>query len=127
MFYCVESSKSFYEATFDLKPVIQRLGFEVQQIHDLGEILQRKGIGLDEDCQVFELCNYRYMERLLILDMRLGLLLPWRISVFTRDGATWIALADHETLAAGPDQPAELASLLEEIREKLVLMIDETR
>lgn len=125
MFYCVESSKSFYEATFDLKPVIQRLGFEVQQIHDLGEILQRKGIGLDEDCQVFELCNYRYMERLLTLDMRLGLLLPWRISVFTRDGATWIALG--ELVPPGEAPGPELAALLAEIREKLVLIIDETR
>ena len=125
MSYCVESSKSFYEATFDLKPVIQRLGFEVQQIHDLGEILQRKGIGLDEDCQVFELCNYRYMERLLALDMRLGLCLPWRISVFTRDGATWIALGE---LAPPGEAPGpELAALLAEIREKLVLIIDETR
>ena len=125
MSYCVESSKSFYEATFDLKPVIQRLGFEVQQIHDLGEILQRKGIGLDEDCQVFELCNYRYMERLLALDMRLGLCLPWRISVFTRDGATWIALG--ELVPPGEAPGPELAALLAEIREKLVLIIDETR
>ena len=125
MSYCVESSKSFYEATFDLKPVIQRLGFEVQQIHDLGEILQRKGIGLDEDCQVFELCNYRYMERLLALDMRLGLCLPWRISVFTRDGATWIALGELAPRGEAPGP--ELAALLAEIREKLVLIIDETR
>ena len=80
MYYIVESSKSFYEATFDLKPVIQRLGFEIQNTHDLSEILRRKGIEIDDDCQVFEVCNYRYKEKLLNLDMRLGLMMPWRIS-----------------------------------------------
>ena len=34
MSYIVESSKSFYEATFDLEPVIQRLGFVILNVHD---------------------------------------------------------------------------------------------
>lgn len=51
--------------------------------------------------------------------------MPWRISVFTRDGATWIALG--ELVPPGEAPGPELAALLAEIREKLVLIIDETR
>jgi hypothetical protein len=70
MHYIVESSKSFYEATFDLVPTIQRLGFVVLATHDLGGLLQRKDIDLDDDCQIVEICNYRYVEKLLAIDMR---------------------------------------------------------
>ena len=34
MSYIVESSKSFYEATVDLGPVIQRLCFVILNVHD---------------------------------------------------------------------------------------------
>lgn len=131
MYYIVESSKSFYEATFDLKPVIQRLGFEIQNSHDLSEILRRKGIEIDDDCQVFEVCNYRYMEKLLNLDMRLGLMMPWRISVFTENGATKISLTRPEAMRAALDQTAdvarEVARIVAEVEEKLILIIDESR
>ena len=123
MYYIVESSKSFYEATFDLKPVIQRLGFEIQNTHDLSEILRRKGIEIDDDCQVFEVCNYRYMEKLLNLDMRLGLMMPWRISVFTENGATKIGLPRPEAMRAALDQTAdvarEVARIMAEVEEKV--------
>src|SRR5574343_1910906 len=55
VFYIVESSKSFYEANLDLGPVVERLGFVILHRQELGETLQRRGIELDEDCQVHEI------------------------------------------------------------------------
>lgn len=72
-------------------PIVQRLGFVILHIHDLSETLRRKGVELDEDCQVFEICNYRLVEKMLAIDMRLSLSLHWRISVFTENGATKFA------------------------------------
>ncbi len=83
MFYIVDSEKSFYEVTCDLEPVVQRLGFVLLHVHDLGATLRRKDIELDDECAVFEVGNYRQMERMLAIDIRLGLALPWRIMVFT--------------------------------------------
>ena len=123
MFYIVESSKSFYEASFDLVPTIQRLGFVVLATHDLGEMLQRRDIELDDDCQVFDICNYRYVEKLLATDMRLSLTLPWRISVFTENGATKIGVSRPDTTG----ENAELARVMAEIESKLVMIVDEAR
>jgi uncharacterized protein (DUF302 family) len=125
--YIVESDKSFYEATFDLEPVVQRLGFVVLHVHDLGETLRRKEIDLDDDCKVFEICNFRQMEKLLAIDMRLSLALPWRISVFTENGATKLGLIRPEPLMAALSQNTELARVAREIEEKMVQIIDETR
>ena len=127
MFYIVESSKSFYEATFDLEPVVQRLGFVVLHRHDLSETLRRKGIELDDDCQVFDICNYRDMEKLLAADLRLALTLPWRISVYTENGATKIGLIRPEPLFAAFGKNSELARLAGEIEEKMRQIVDETR
>ncbi len=127
MVYIVESNKSFYEATFDLGPIVQRLGFVILHIHDLSETLRRKGVELDEDCQVFEICNYRLVEKMLAIDMRLSLSLHWRISVFTENGATKIGLIQPESMLAGVSQSIELSRLMQEITEKMTLIVDETR
>lgn len=127
MFYIVESSKSFYEACFDLDPVIQRLGFVILHTYDFSEILSRKDIGLDEECQVFEICNYRYAEKMLTADMQLSLTMPWRISIFTENGATKISLARPSTMLAELGENAELSRIASEIEAKMMMIVDETR
>lgn len=127
VFYIVESSKSFYEATFDLEPVIQRLGFVILHVHDLGETLRRRDIDLDDECKVFEVCNYRQTEKLLALNMRLSLALPWRISVFTENGATQISVIRPEPMLAALAQNAGVARIAREIEEKMIQIVDETR
>lgn len=127
MFYIVESSKSFYEATLDLEPVVQRLGFVILDKHNLVEILQHKGIDFDEECQIVDIGNYRYMERILAIDMKLGLMLPWRISIFTENGATKIGLIRPGQFLTERGGQGELSRLLDEIEDKLILLIDEVR
>ncbi|MDP3439277.1 MAG: DUF302 domain-containing protein [Azonexus sp.] len=127
MFYIVESSKSFYEATFDLEPVVQRLGFVILNVHDLGETLRRREIDLDDECKVFEICNYRLLEKMLAIDMRLSMALPWRISVFTENGATKIGLVRPEPMLAQLCQSAALSRLAREMEEKVIQIVDETR
>lgn len=127
MFYIVESSKSFYEATFDLEPVVQRLGFVILNLHDLSETLRRREIDLDDECKVFEICNYRLLEKMLAIDMRLSMALPWRISVFTENGATKIGLVRPDPMLALLSQSAELSRLAREMEEKVIQIVDETR
>jgi len=127
VFYIVESDKSFYEATFDLEPVIQRLGFVILHIHDLGDTLRRKDSDFDDDCKVFEICNYRQFEKLLAIDMRLSVALPWRISVFTENGVTRIGLIRPAPMLAALCQDARLSPLAREVDEKMIQIVDETR
>lgn len=127
MFYIVESDKSFYEVTFDLEPVIQRLGFSVLQAHDFGEMLRSKDIDFDDECKVFEIFNFRQTEKLLSQDMRLSLALPWRISVYTENGNTKIGLARPLPILAALVEDAGLARLALELEEKLIQVVDETR
>lgn len=127
MYHIVDSDKSFYEATTDLVPVIQRLGLNVLQVQDLGGMLDGKRIEFDDECQVFEIGNPRLVEKVLAIDMRLSAALPWRISVYTENGNTKIAmLRPAPKLAALSSNPA-LARLAQELEEKLIQIVDETR
>jgi uncharacterized protein (DUF302 family) len=127
VFYIVESSKSFYEATFDLGPVIQRLGFVILHVHDISETLRRREIGLDDECQLFDICNYRQIEKLLAIDMQMSLTLPWRISVFTENGATKLGVMRPATLLGSFSTNPEVLRIAREIEEKMIQIIDETR
>ena len=127
MFYIVDSDKSFYEASTDLVPVIQRLGLSVLHVHDLGGMLDSKEIEFDDECQIFEVGNPRLVEKMLAIDKCLALLLPWRISVFTDNGNTKIGLARPGPLLSAFSQDAGLARLAQELEEKLIQVVDETR
>ena len=125
--YVVESSKSFYEACFDLEPVIQRLGFVTLHVHDLNNTSRRKELELDDECKVFDICNYPLTEKLLAIDMRLSLALSWRVSVFTDNGVTRIGMIRPQPLLAALSGNAEVARIAREIEEKITQIIDETR
>lgn len=127
MYYIVDSDKSFYEATTDLVPVIQRLGLNVLHVHDLGGMLDSKAIEFDDECQVFEVGNPRLVEKMLAIDMRLSAALPWRISVYTESGNTKIALTRPLPRLAALSQDVALARLAQELEEKLIQIVDETR
>ena len=127
MYYIVDSDKSFYEATTDLVPVIQRLGLNVLHVHDLGGMLDSKAIEFDDECQVFEVGNPRLVEKMLAIDMRLSAALPWRISVYTESGNTKIALTRPLPRLAALSQDLALARLAQELEEKLIQIVDETR
>jgi len=64
---------------------------------------------------------------MLLIDMRLSLALPWRISVFTENGATKIGLLRPETMLAALAQNPELSRLAREMEEKTIQIVDETR
>lgn len=127
MYYIVESDKSFYEASVDLEEVVLRLGFAVLHIDDLGETLRGKGIDFDEEAKVFEIFSPRQAEKVLAIDLRLSLALPWRISVFTEEGVTRIGLIRPQPMLAALSANAELARVAGEVEERMIQMVDEAR
>ena len=46
MYYLVETNKSFVQASADLESAVQRHGFGVLHVHDLGTALRGKGVRL---------------------------------------------------------------------------------
>ena len=127
MYYIVETSKSFSQASTDLAAAVAHHGFGVLHVHDLGTTLRDKGIAFDEECKVFEVCNPGQDARVLSADMRLNMALPCRISVFTEKGRTKIGLIKPVQMLAALSQDAALVQVANEVEAKTIQMVDEAK
>lgn len=122
MQYRIESSKAFSEVTFDLDPVVQRLGFVVLARQDIGELLRQHGGEFDEDYMVFSVCNYRLLDSLLCHG-EMAARLPPKISVWTNHGSTWLACDQFES----GGKTSGCSTQIEELNARLQQIITETR
>ena len=127
MYYIVETSKSFNQASTDLETAVKHNGFGVLHVHDLGTTLRSKGIAFDEECKIFEVCNPGQAAKVLSADMRLNMALPCRISVFTDKGKTKIGLIKPAQMLSTLSQDAALVQVAKEVEEKTIQMVDEAK
>jgi len=122
VYHVVESSKSFQEIQFELVPAVQRLGLSLLAMHDLGALLAQRGNGFDEDYAIYEIIGWRQVEQLLAEDLRNGLLLPWRLVVYTENGVTRIGF----TLPPEQDD-VRVQRHVDEAAARLRQLVDEMR
>ncbi|HEY3271862.1 MAG TPA: DUF302 domain-containing protein [Geothrix sp.] len=127
MYYIVESSKPFEQASTDLEAAVVAGGFGVLHVHDLGNTLRSKGIPFPEACRVFEVCNPGQAAKVLGFDLRLNMALPCRISVYTEQGHTRIGLIPPSDLLAGLSQDPALVPIAHEVEAALIKMVDVAR
>ena len=127
MYYIVETEKSFDQATADLDAAVSRHGFGVLHIHDLGSTLRSKGVAFDEQCKIFEICNPMQAAKVLSTDMRLNMVLPCRISVFTEGGKTRIGMIRPAEMLSSLSQDPVLSKVAEEVEAKTTQIINETK
>ena len=127
MYYVVVSEKSFDQATADLDAAVSRHGFGVLHIHDLGSTLRSKGVAFDEQCKIFEICNPMQAAKVLSTDMRLNMVLPCRISVFTEGGKTRIGMIRPAEMLSSLSQDPVLSKVAEEVEAKTTQIINETK
>ena len=59
-----------------------RYQFGIIAIHDLNEMLAKKGVDLAQQCRVYEVCNPHQAKKVLDADGALSTALPCRISVY---------------------------------------------
>lgn len=127
MYYTVDTTKSFEQASNDLDAAVKRHGFGVLHVHDLGNTLRSKGQNFTENCRVFEVCNPAQAARVLASDMQMNMALPCRISVYTEKGKTKIGMIKPTDMLAMLSKDPALSQVAKEVDEKTTLMINEAK
>ena len=127
MYYTVDTTKSFEQASNDLDAAVKRHGFGVLHVHDLGNTLRSKGQNFTENCRVFEVCNPAQAARVLASDMQMNMALPCRISVYTEKGKTKIGMIKPIDMLAMLSKDPALSQVAKEVDEKTTLMINEAK
>ena len=125
MQYMEVSNKSVQEVVDCLKEVCAKYKFGVQHIHNVNETLKSKGIDLGNECQIVDICNPIVAQKFLSEDMSLSIIMPCKISVYSQDGETIIAMNSLVQLV--DDINPDLIELAQEVQEQLLEIIDEVK
>ncbi len=87
----VPSSKALEEIERAIEAAATKRHFGVIATHDLQETMKRKGVEMDMECRIYEVCNPIQAKRVLEADGAISTALPCRISVYGKPGAYTIA------------------------------------
>ena len=123
--YTVETKKSFNQAVAAIESKTQEKGFRVLHTHDVQATLAEKGFQR-EPLKIVEICNAKYASQVLEKDIKISLMLPCPISVYTEKGKTFIsALRPKVMKDFYPD--AKIDQLAEEVDRIVTTIIDEAK
>ena len=123
--YTITTTKTFDEAVQDAQAEIVKAGMRVLYIHDVQKTLGEKGFKR-ESFKIIEFCSAKFANEFLDKDMKLGLCLPCKINVYTKDGQTFIS-GMRPTILPKFFPEAQLGALPEEIDKLIKIIIDNSK
>ena len=88
--YTKATAKTFDEAVQSVQDEISKVGMRVLYVHDVEKTLADKGFQR-EPFKIVEFCNAKFANEFLNIDIKIGLCLPCKINVYTKDGQTFIS------------------------------------
>ena len=121
----VVSSKSFDDTVKAIEQKSAEKGFRVLHTHDVAATLAEKGFPR-EPLKIIEVCNARYASEVLKKDVKVALMLPCPISVYTQGGKTFIsAMLPSRIADFFPGTGME--PIANEVEKVILAIIDEAR
>lgn len=124
MIFQKHSSRSSEELDARLREAAARHKFGVLHVHDLKQTLYSKGIEIERECRVYDVCNPQAAAQALNSEMAVSTVLPCRISVFSdARGCTVATLNPTDLLGATGLQGVE--SLAQDVQQEIQAIIDE--
>ncbi len=87
----LESKLGVDEAVEALRNATTEARFGVVGYHDLNATMAKKGVEFGPQVRIVEICQPGYAKRVLEQELEISAALPCRISVFEREGRTWLS------------------------------------
>jgi uncharacterized protein (DUF302 family) len=121
--YTVEVNKSLNEAVSALEASLKNEKFGVLWSLNMKETLAGKGVELEEDYIILEVCNPHEAKKVLEKSPLVSYFLPCKIVVYKENGATKVGLPRPTELIKLVDDE-ELQSIAFDIEQRLIGSID---
>lgn len=123
--YTVETKKSFDDAVAAIEAKSKEKGFGILHVHDVKATLAGKGFDR-EPLKIIEICNAKYANQVLARDVKISLMLPCPISVYTQEGKTYISTLRPRMISDFYPQ-ADITTLAAEVDKIVLNIVDEAR
>ncbi len=104
--------------------VAQKHSFGVLGTHDLKQKIESKGVILGRECRVFEVCNPRQAQAVLLRSMQIATALPCRIAIYEENGRTTVATIKPTALLNMFDTP-DAASVARSVEDTMTKIVDD--
>lgn len=88
--FTITTTKSFGRAVQSVQDEILEAGMRVLYIHDVQKTLREKGFER-EPFQIIEFCSAKFANEFLNKDIKIGLCMPCKINVYTKNKQTFIS------------------------------------
>lgn len=125
MIYEKQTLKTPSEAYDAVQESIRTHGFGLLHHYDFRRTLAEKGHALANECVVLEVCNPGQAAQVLAMDMTLNLVLPCRLSIYQKEGRTWIGMVPPTDLLPLVSREPAVQSAARTVEETLRAIIDE--
>lgn len=120
------SEKAFDAACQDFESNVAGNKFGVLHIHDVKDTLSKKGISLDKNCKIYEICNPVRAKHLLDMDFKLIMGLPCRVAIWESEGGVEIGMTDAQSVLGMIDSNPEVISYATEVNDIIVAIVNAT-
>lgn len=118
----VQSTRTLDEIDRGLRESAAANQFGVIAVHDLRRTLANKGVELEIDCLVYEVCNPQQAKKVLDAEGAVSTALPCRISVYGHPGHYKLASMKPTAMMTGFDVPG-LGSVAQQVEEVITRMM----
>ena len=88
--YTITTAKTFNETVQSVEEEILKTGMRVLYVHDVQKTLSEKGFER-ESFKIVEFCSAKFANEFLNKNIKIGLCLPCKINVYTKDKQTFIS------------------------------------
>ncbi|MCS7195768.1 MAG: DUF302 domain-containing protein [Aquificaceae bacterium] len=119
----LETEKSLEEVRKNLEERAKAKGFGVMSVHEVSQILQSKGVPINYNCVIVEVCSPRHASQVLSAEPYISTAMPCRIALFEKEGRTALSTMAPTAMLEMFNRP-ELREVAEEV-ERLVREIME--
>jgi uncharacterized protein (DUF302 family) len=115
----VVCDKPFDEVALRLEAGVAANEMTIVQVHDLGRMLEAKGVGLDVRCRVWEVVDRKLARASITLDANLAHAFPWRIAMHDRGGVTTVVTPMPTVILTEFSYAADVARFAHKFQSKL--------
>ena len=96
-------------------------------MHNVKETLHKKGVDIDTESRIYEICNPMRAKYLLEKDFQLLTGLPCRVSIWKNaDGTAELGLIDAQAILGLISQDPEVIAYATEVNEKILDIVTST-
>jgi uncharacterized protein (DUF302 family) len=124
--YTIGSKKSIVDVISSLEEVLKEEKFGVLWKLNLKEKLQEKGVDLEKEFVVLEVCNPHEAKQVLTKNTLVGYFLPCKIVVYLEGGETKIGIPKPTSLITMLSD-SELDEIAKDIEDRLIGCIEKAK